>query len=174
MDLKHYFEIRRCWLLMKMELYKSRKGLVMSLLIILGFLFIVGLLLAPLMDPALVVYEHLSGYAYTLLTGGCILSSLAYRDLGSSLRRYNYLMLPVSTLEKFLSMWLLTSVGWILLYTLIYTIYTLFANAIGQLLSRSSLWEVIPSASWPTISFCRVYSWPGLHTSGDLPSRKPS
>lgn len=134
MDLKHYFEIRRCWLLMKMELYKSRKGLVMTLLIILGFLFILGLLLAPLTDPALVVYEHSSGYAYTLLTGGFILSSLAYRDLGSTLRRYSYLMLPVSTLEKFLSMWLLTSVGWILLYTLVYTIYTLFANAIGQLL----------------------------------------
>ena len=31
-------------------------------------------------------------------------------------------------------MWLLTSVGWIVLFTIIYTIYTLIANAIGSVL----------------------------------------
>lgn len=134
MNLKNYFEISRFWLLLKMELSRSRKGLLMTLAIIFGSLFILGLLLGPIIDPGMVVFEHSPAYAFTLLIGGFILSSLAYRDLGNPLRRYNYLTLPVSTFEKFLSMWLLTSVGWILLYTMIFTIYTLIANAIGPLL----------------------------------------
>ena len=66
--------------------------------------------------------------------GGFILSSLAFRDLGNPLKRYQYLALPASTFEKFIGMWLLTSVGWILLYTLAYTVYTVVVNPIGHLL----------------------------------------
>jgi hypothetical protein len=131
---KHHFELSRFWLLVKLEFSRSRRGLVMTLLIILGILFILGLLLAPVMDPTMVVYEYASGYAFTLLTAGFILSSLAYRDLGNPLRRSTYLTLPASTLEKFLSMWLLTSAGWIVFYTCIYTLYSLLATALGQII----------------------------------------
>jgi hypothetical protein len=134
MNLKNYFELSRFWLLLKMELSRSRKGVLMALVIIFGSLFILGLLLGPILDPGMVVFEHSPTYAFTLLIGGFILSSMAYRDLSNSLRRHNYLTLPASTFEKFLSMWLLTSVGWILLYTVLYTIYTIFANALGPLL----------------------------------------
>jgi hypothetical protein len=133
MDLKNHFELSRFRLLLRMELTRSRKGILMTLLITLGVLFIMGLLLGPLMDPAMVVFDQSPGFAFTLLTGGFILSSLAYRDLGNSLRIYNYLTLPVSALEKLLSMWLLTSAGWILFYTIVYSLYALLANAVGQL-----------------------------------------
>jgi hypothetical protein len=133
MDIKNFFSISRFWLLMKMEMSRSRKGFFMALAIIFGAMFIMGLLLTPVFDPDLRIYEHTSGFAFTLLIGGFILSSLAYRDLGNELRRYNYLTLPVSSFEKFLSMWLLTSVGWILAYTLVYSIYTVLANAVGQI-----------------------------------------
>ena len=134
MNLKKYFEISRCWLLLKLEIYRSRKGLLMTLVIIFGFLFFVGLLLTPIFDPDLVTYEFTQGYTFMLLTGGFILSSQAYRDLGNPLRRYTYLTLPVSAFEKFLSMWLLTSIGWILLFTLTYSVYSLIATPIGRLL----------------------------------------
>ncbi len=134
MNGKNYFEMSRFWQLLKMEFSRNRKGVLMTLVIIFGFLFILGLLLGPILDPDMIVFEHSSGYAFTMLIGGFILSSMAYRDLGNPLRRYNYLTLPASTLEKFISMWMLTSVAWILLYTLTYTIYTLIANAIGPLL----------------------------------------
>ena len=134
MNLKKYFELSRFWLLLKIEISRSRKGLLMALTIIFGFLFIVGFLLAPILDPDLKIYEYTQGYTFMLLAGGFVLSSLAYRDLGNSLKRYNYLTLPVSAFEKFLSMWLLTSVGWILLFTLIYSVYSLIATPIGRLL----------------------------------------
>ena len=134
MNLKKYFELSRFWLLLKMEMSRSRKGLLMTLIIIFGFLFIAGLLLSPILDPNLTIYEYTQGYAFMLLTGGFILSSQAYRDLGNPLRKYNYLTLPVSAFEKFLSMWLLTSVGWILLFTLTYSVYSLIATSIGHLI----------------------------------------
>jgi hypothetical protein len=69
-----------------------------------------------------------------MMIGGFILSSLAFTDLGSSLKRSNYLTLPASTFEKFFSMWLLTSVGWIVLYTITFWLYTLLVNPMATLL----------------------------------------
>lgn len=124
MNLKNHFELSRFWLLLKMEMARSRKGILMALVITFGFLFFAGLLLTPVLEPGMAVFEHGSGYTFTLLIVGFIFSSLAYRDSGNTLRRSNYLTLPVSAFEKFLSMWLLTSVGWILVYTIIFTVYT--------------------------------------------------
>ena len=157
MNLKNHFDISRFWLLLKMEINRSRKGVLMTLIITFGFLFFVGLLLAPVINPGMVVYEHSAQYAFTLLAGGFILSSLAFRDLGNNLRRYNYLTLPVSAFEKFLSMWLLSSFGWILLYTLIYTIYTVFANTIGQLLFHDIAFETFNPFGPFAFKFMRFY-----------------
>lgn len=129
-----YFDIRRFWLLLKLELYKSRKGIGMLIIITFGMLFFVGLLLSLVIERHVLDFHHEEGFAFTLLAGGYIISSLAFNDSGNTLKRYNYLMLPVSTLERFLCMWLLTTLGWILIYTLIYTCYTWVANSIGQLI----------------------------------------
>ncbi len=134
MKLSTYFDPARFWLLLKMELHRSRRAIIMTLVIIFGIHFFLGLLLTPLLEPDMLVFEHASGYAFSLLGGGLILSSLAFIDLGNTLRRYYYLTLPVSTFEKFLSMWLLTSVGWIVVYTALYTVYALIANAVGPAL----------------------------------------
>lgn len=157
MNLKNHFDISRFWLLLKMEISRSRKGVLMTLVITFGFLFFVGLLLAPVIDPGMLVYEHSIPYAFTMLAGGFILSSLAFRDLNNSLRRYNYLTLPVSAFEKFLSMWLLTSIGWIFLYTVIYTIYTFFANGIGQLLFHDIVFETFNPFGPFTLRFMKFY-----------------
>ncbi|MGD2033603.1 MAG: hypothetical protein PVF73_01000 [Bacteroidales bacterium] len=157
MSLKNYFEISRFWLLLKMEIARSRKGLLVTLVITFGFLFFIGLLLTPFIDPSMIIYEHNTGFAFTLLTGGFILSSLAYRDSSNTLRRYKYLTLPVSTFEKFLSMWLLTSFGWILLYTITYTIYSFFANAIGQLLFHDLVFETFNPLGPGAVQFMKLY-----------------
>ncbi len=157
MNLKNYFNISRFWLLLKMEMSQSRKGVLMTLVIIFGFLFFMGLLLTPLIDPSLVVYENSIPFAITLLAGGFILSSLGFRDLNSTLRRYRYLTLPVSTFEKFLSIWLLTSVGWIVMYTILYTLYTLFANTVGQLLYSQLTFETFDPLGPFAFKFMKFY-----------------
>lgn len=139
--MKHHFDISRFWLLLKMEIIRNRKGVYMTLVIVLGISFFLGLLLTPVLEPALIFYTHSSGYAFLMLTTGFILSGMAFRDLGNPLKRANYLMLPVSNLERFLVMWLLTSIGWVVLFTLVYTIYSLFANTVGQIIFSHITYE---------------------------------
>lgn len=132
----NYFELSRFWLLLKVELYKSRKGVLMTFVITFGMLFFAGFLLDIIVGQQEVFFEHQENYTFALMTGGFILSSLAFDDLSNTLRRYHYLTLPASTFEKFVCMWLLTSAGWIILFTIIYSFYTFIANAVGPILFR--------------------------------------
>jgi hypothetical protein len=134
MKLTNYFEISRFWMLLKMELYKGRNAILMGFVLMFGLLFFVGLLLDIIVEKEKVTYEFTEYYASSLILGGCIFSSLAFNDLSSTLKRYQYLTLPVSTFEKFLCMWLLTSVGWIIVFTIAFTLYTVVGIAMGRLL----------------------------------------
>jgi hypothetical protein len=134
---KNYFDISRFWKLLKLEVFQSRKALLYTFVIAFGLHFFMGILLEPAVDYIKVYDSHPAGYAFSMLIGGFILSSLAFNDLRNTLRRFHYLTLPVSTLERFFCMWLLTSVGWILLFTITFTIYTWIANPIGQLVFRN-------------------------------------
>jgi hypothetical protein len=133
MNLTKYFEPSRIWLLLKMELFRSRKGILITVVITFGLLF-AGFLLESIFGYNKVFDSHPGSYAFTLLTGGFILSSLAFNDLSNPLKRYNYLTLPASTLEKFISMWFLTCVCWIVMFTIAFIFYSLTANAMGHLL----------------------------------------
>lgn len=157
MNLTNYFDPARFWQLLKLELFKSRKGVFMTFAVTFGMLFFLDLLLGTVLEQTKVVHEHTESYAFPLLIGGFILSSLAFSDLGSPLKRYQFLALPVSALERFLSMWLLTSVGWIVLFTAAYTVYAWLANPIGQLLfSDVAFKKFAPFGSF-TLSAIKYY-----------------
>ena len=132
--MKDHFDISRFVRLLRLELFKSRKGVLMALVITVGLLFFLGMLLDIYLDKSLVVFNHDEGFAGSLLVSGFILSSLAFSELGNPLKRHQFLVLPVSAFERFTSMWLLTSVGWIVVLTLVYTLYAAVANVIGQML----------------------------------------
>jgi hypothetical protein len=135
MNLSNYFEPSRFWLLLKMELFRSRKGFLLTFGVTFGLLF-TGFVLENIFGTAKVYDSHRTSYAFFLLIGGFILSSLAFNDLSNPLRRSNYLTLPASTYEKFISMWLLTCICWIILFTLTFIIYALIANSAGHLFFR--------------------------------------
>jgi hypothetical protein len=128
--MKNYFELSRFWLLLKMELFRSRKGILMTIVIAFGVMC-TGQVLEIIFEDKKVFDTHAESHSFALIVGGFILSSLAFSDLTNSLKRQHYLTLPASTLEKFLSMWLLTSVGWIVLLTIVYTVYAFVANLIA-------------------------------------------
>lgn len=132
MNLTNHLNFTRLWLLMKMQLFRSRRGVLMTLVIIFG-ISITGLLLETYLEPRKVFHSHDGGYTFLLLVTGFIFSSMTFPDLGNSLKRYYYLMLPASALEKFLSAWLLTSVGWTVLFTVVFTLYAFIANVVGGL-----------------------------------------
>jgi hypothetical protein len=136
MNLSNHFELSRLKLLLKMELCRSRKGVLITVVVVFGLLF-TGFILENIFSNSKVFISHGGNFTFFLLAGGFILSSLAFGDLGNPVRRSNYLLLPASTFEKFLSMWLLTCIGWIIAFTITYFIYTLIANYIGHLLFKN-------------------------------------
>ena len=167
MNTKNFFDFTRFWWLLKLELFRSRKGVLMTFLVIFGMLFFVGMLLALATEPQLKSFEHSEGYAYSLILGGFILSSLAYSDLGSTLRRYTYLSLPVSTLERFVSMWILTSIVWIVAFTLTYTVYTWVANYLGQLIfSRVTFYAFDPLSAFAITAMKSYFVLQGIFLVG--------
>jgi hypothetical protein len=108
----------------------------MTLVIAFGLLLF-GLIMEIIFGHKNVYDGHAGSYSFTMLVGGFILSSLAFRDLGNSLKRDTYLTLPVSAFEKFISMWLVTSIGWIVVYTVIFTFFAFVENIIGEFLFRN-------------------------------------
>jgi hypothetical protein len=157
MNVSNYFDISRFWLLLKMEWFRSRKVLVMTFVIIFGILFFMGLILNVTFSPREVFDSHPGNFAFSLILGGFILSSLAFHDLGNAVKRYHFLMLPVSPFERFVCMWLLTSVGWIAVFTSLYTLYTFAANAIGGVLFHDMIFPVFDPFGRFAINAIRSY-----------------
>jgi hypothetical protein len=137
---RYYFDLHRFLRLLKLGLTLNRKGIAMAFVITFGLLFFIGLLLTLLVEGEK-IFQHHQNYASSLLLGGAVLTSLAFTDLADPLKRQAYLMLPVSAFEKFLSMWLLTSIGWVLLFTMAYTCYTIVANPAAQLMFPNVTFE---------------------------------
>jgi len=156
MNLSNYFGPSRFWLLLKMELFRSRKGLLITFVITCGLLF-TGFILENIFSSNKVFDSHTGNYTFFLLIGGFILSSLAFNDLSNPLRRYNYIMLPASTFEKFVSMWLLTCAGWIILFTLAYTVYALIANSIGHLFFKNMTFLAFEPLAKVTVNSIKYY-----------------
>lgn len=154
MNLTNYFDISRFWLLLKMELFKSRKAIVMTSVITFGLL-LVSTLSDPLFEDGKI--EQLNNYASALMVSGFILSSLAFNDLGNDLRRFNYLTLPVSTLERFISMWLLTCIGWLVAFTVAYSVYTWIEIPIARLVYNQMTFETFDPISGATFNIMKYY-----------------
>lgn len=132
MNLRNHINCSRIGLLLKLELCRSKKGILITFVTAFGLLF-TGFILESIFGYDKIYASHAGNYVFTLLVGGFILSSLAFGDLSNHLKRYNYLTLPASAFEKFISMWFLTCICWILLFTLVYIVYALTANAAGHL-----------------------------------------
>ncbi|WP_422358808.1 hypothetical protein [Reichenbachiella sp.] len=156
--MSHYFNIHRFLKLLKLELFRSFRGIFIAFEITFGMLFFVGLLMSIIVEDSMVFFEHTRGYAFTLIIGGFVLSSLAFNDLSHSLKSSNYLTLPTSTFEKFLSMWLLTSVGWIVFFSFTYYLYTVFvANPIGTMIDANMRFEDFDPLSDFALSVMQYY-----------------
>ncbi|MFY0690200.1 MAG: hypothetical protein JXQ90_23705 [Cyclobacteriaceae bacterium] len=130
------FDIKRFWKLIQLEVFRNRRGIIMAMVICFGFMFSMGIILENLVESIKIYDSFPTGYAFSLMIVGFVLTSMAFPDLSTTLKRHGYLTLPVSTLERFLSMWLLTTFGWIVIYTIEYYAYTIIASQIGSILFR--------------------------------------
>jgi len=74
---------------------------------------------------------HIIMFSQWLLLGGFIISSLAFYEFIKPTERQFYLQLPASNLEKFVSRWLLTGIGYTLGLVAYYWLFSHVANWIG-------------------------------------------
>ena len=130
--MKSQFDFQRFIQLLKLELFQSRNGIAMILVVTFGALFFIGFLLLLFIERP-VTYDHTESFGGALMLGGFIVTSLAFSGLDRKLRRIGFLMLPVSALERFICAWLLTCIGWLLAFSVGFAIYVMIANPIGQI-----------------------------------------
>lgn len=97
---------------------------------------------------------HASLFANILLIGGFVVSSVAFSDLNDPKNGIHYLMLPGSTVEKYLAKLLLTSVGWTVAVTVIYTVASALGAAIASIAFAQHPGVFVPAdrSAWNTIA----------------------
>lgn len=113
----NYFNIKRFYFFVRKELVCHNK----TILNYIATIFCVLLLYCIIVPEK--TYEinfHTSVFALLLLFGGCWLSSLAFREAHDSREGSEFLLLPSSSLEKFVGKLLLTTICY---FTIISTIF---------------------------------------------------
>ncbi|MEM8528164.1 MAG: hypothetical protein AAGG68_26205 [Bacteroidota bacterium] len=71
-------------------------------------------------------------FAVLFLVVGFVFTSIAYSDLIRVPKAQNYLSLPATTFEKWMSKWLLTAVAFPIAFLLLYQVFSWFCYAVGQ------------------------------------------
>jgi len=93
---------------------------------------------------------HYGNFASILFIFGFIFTSTAFREAHKKLLNHNYLMLPASTLEKFIGKLLLYSAGFAVASVVIYWIFSLIANLVI---------EVFLGAYYPSFFIFDKFIW---------------
>lgn len=91
-----------------------------------------------------------STYFVILYVGGFIITSFAFNDLHDRRKAHLFLMLPCTNLEKFLSKWLLTTLGYAMGLLLLCCIFSLLSMVINFLLLKSVVpfFDILQSGLW--------------------------
>ncbi len=127
METNQYFSFPRFWHLMQREFAQNKRILFMIAAV--AFLVVGGNLLGWAYNREHGVHEF--GYGFYLLVGGFILTSLSFTEMNRPDSKLFYLTLPASSLEKFLSRWLITGIGFAVFFTIGYWITTIIARGLG-------------------------------------------
>lgn len=127
--------MKRFLSLLKIDVAEQRKGLIIAVSIILGIHFIIYLS-SSFTGPGDDI--HLIFFANALFILGLIATSLIFRDFHNREEAYFSLTLPGSPLEKYISRFLITTVGYVLGGLVVYFIYSTIAMGISYALFRQS------------------------------------
>lgn len=130
MSLTHYFSGSRFGRLVVRDLVVNAKTLLITVGAILGSLLVINIASVPSGDQW---RFHQVFFPLTLLIGGHVVTSLAFTEMHNRGSGYLYLTMPGSILEKFLVKLLLTSLGWVVIATVAYGLFSILAAGLTQL-----------------------------------------
>ena len=141
MNITRYFSPVRIWYLLKRDAMRRWKDYLITIGAFCGFYLLAMVIGAKTegLDRSL----HYGCFASLLYVYGAIFTSMAFREAHRKLGIHDWLMMPASTLEKFTSKLLITSVVFAVLTLLLYSLFSL----IGQLVVGVFLGEYYPAFS---------------------------
>ncbi len=135
--MNNYFSWSRFILLARKDLYTVRKQMILAPGMICAFILMIGMISGR---TGSVLNEFYQGVFVTILfLGGPISISLLFRDSHNSSSIHNFLMLPASTLEKFLTRFLFSLFGIILIAGGTVLAGSLLTSLINGILYRSPM-----------------------------------
>lgn len=123
---------RRIGILMRHDIQTNMKSLLSAAGTIASIVVVLFILASWTSDPGESLTDfHGSLFLNFLLIGGYVVSSVAFTQMHEPTKGIHYMMLPGSTVEKYLARLLLTSIGWSALVLVVYTAATVVATAIA-------------------------------------------
>ncbi len=92
-------------------------------------------------------------YTFVLYVGGFVITSRSFNDLHNSERAYHYLTLPCSNFERFLSKWIMTSIGYSFALLGLFSLYNLLKMGLHYALfsHHIPLINIFDPALWQSI-----------------------
>ena len=115
------------------------------------------LLLNNLVDSnnIIMVNQQPELFLILLFGGGIYISSIAFRNLHKSPKKYFFMMLPASNAEKFLATWLLTSIGYAVFVLLFYSFFYWLIALLIFIFTKKNYFISIPflPSTWQSIFF---------------------
>lgn len=129
------FNITRLGLLLKRHFLVSGKKYITGIAIGTGVVFMISLLALVLGGAATMSQFYATFYA-TYIIGGVIVSSMAFSEINRPETGYQLMTLPASSLEKFVSTWLFTSVVYSLL-SFVFVVLSAVAFSLLRMLNFS-------------------------------------
>ncbi len=140
MEKNNIFNIKRFSLILKRDIFVNLKTILIVFGVFFGFTFIVYLIafLKTSVFPSemFISKDKLAENFYQgFFIIGIIISGIAFSDFRTKLKSQNYLMIPASTTEKFLSTWLITTIAYIIAYYVIFIVFNALLLIIGKLFS---------------------------------------
>lgn len=133
----------RTCLLFKKYLYENRKSYPLLFLAIAGFFILWMGVYLLFSNPNLFNERFQVFYYFTgLFLSGCLYGGILFSELGSKPKAINYLMVPVSSLEKFICVLFFGVLGFFIGYSAIFYIIDVAAVSIANL-RNGTQWSVI-------------------------------
>jgi len=152
--MENYFNITRFIALLKRDVFENARSVLLALFTILGIYTVILVLSAIISNNVTLAVVPNKVYYVLFFIAGIFISGMAFSDFRNKEKTMYYLMLPASSLEKFLSMLLLTTVGFAIIYT------TLFAgfNLLNILILKSILGAVsVPFMDFAFADFINIF-----------------
>jgi hypothetical protein len=123
------FSIKRIVLLMQKSLFENAKYVLTGLTTVFGIFTVV--LFFNALDNGEAWKNMQNFYVIGFIISGLIFSGMAFTNLRTKEKSMSYLSLPASLLEKLIAELLLTTIGFILMYTILFYVYNFIVLIIG-------------------------------------------